>query len=221
MPIQVILVPAGAEYQAVMRGLKAVPHAPPVVAVPAGPMAFRAFLKTWKDRSRFANQEILLMGLGGSLSPRHSAGDAILLEQVWDAAGGGSLQDYFCDRALTDSLAQRLKVPIGTGVTCDRIITTVTEKWQLGDRYQADVVDMESAVLLAVMPEAKVTILRVISDDCGHDLPDIAGAIGPDGNLQPVVLALSFLKNPLAAATFIRGSLRGLKALEQAARALW
>ncbi|MBW4484843.1 MAG: hypothetical protein KME14_20090 [Tildeniella torsiva UHER 1998/13D] len=220
MTAQVILVPAGAEYQAVMRGLRAVSHAPPVVAVPAGPAAFRAFLESWADRSRFANRGILLMGLGGSLSPGHSVGDGLLLEQVWDAAGKDGSKGYSCDRTLTQALAQRLKIPIETGVTCDRVITTVTEKRRLGDRYQAAVVDMESAVLLAAMPQAKVAILRVISDDCSEDLPDIAAAIGPDGSLRPVVLTLSFLKNPMAAATFIRGSLRGLKALEQAARSL-
>lgn len=215
MPVQVILVPAGAEYQAVMRGLKAVPHAPPVVAVPAGPAAFRAFLETWEGRSRFEDQEILLIGLGGSLSPQHSVGDAILLEQVWDAAERDGSQGYFCDRTLTDELAQRLGAPVGTGVTCDRVITTVAEKRRLGDRHQAAVVDMESAVLLAAMPQAKVAILRVISDDCGHDLPDIAGAIGPDGSLRADTLARSFLRRPFAALKFISGSLQALKTLEQ------
>ncbi|MBD1874756.1 hypothetical protein H6F75_14805 [Nodosilinea sp. FACHB-131] len=215
MPIQVILVPAGAEYQAVMRGLKAVPHAPPVVAVPAGPVAFRAFLESWEDNSRFATQEILLMGLGGSLSPQHSVGDAILLEQVWDAAEGDSSKGYQCDRILTDELAQHLGAPVGKGVTCDRVITTVNEKRQLGDRYQADVVDMESAVLLEAMPQAKVAVLRVISDDCSHDLPDISGAIGPDGSLRADTLARSFLKRPIAALKFISGSIQALKALEQ------
>lgn len=215
MPIQVILVPAGAECQAVVRGLKTVPQAPPVVAIPAGPAAFRAFLETWEDRSRFQDQEILLIGLGGSLSPQHSVGDGILLEQVWDAAGGYGAKGYQCDRALTDELAQRLRVPVETGVTCDRVITTVKEKRRLGDRYQADVVDMESAVLLATLPQTKVAILRVISDDCSHDLPDISGAIAPDGKLRADTLARSFLKRPVAALKFISGSLQALKSLEQ------
>ncbi|MBE9156377.1 phosphorylase [Nodosilinea sp. LEGE 06152] len=212
MGIQVILVPVGAEYQAVMRGVKALSDAPLVMPIPAGPAAFRAFLESWKDRSRFADQEILLMGLGGSLSPQHQIGDAILLEQVWNVVGGNGFQS---DRALTDSLAQRLKLPMGTGVMCDRVITTVVEKRRLGDRYQADVVDMESAVLLEVMPQAKVAILRVISDDCSRDLPNIAGAIGPDGNLHANILARSFLKRPIAALNFISGSLQALKALEK------
>ncbi|PSN11108.1 phosphorylase [filamentous cyanobacterium CCT1] len=212
MAIQVILVPAGAEYQAVMRGIKAVPEAPSVISIPAGPAAFRAFLESWEGRSRYADQEILLMGLGGSLSPQHQIGDAILLESVWNAAGGDGFQ---CDRALTESLAQWLKVPMGTGVMCDRVITTVAEKRRLGDRYRANVVDMESAVLLEAMPQAKVAILRVISDDCSRDLPDLAGAIGSDGSLRADTLARSFLKRPIAALNFISGSLQALRTLEQ------
>ncbi|MGG6241229.1 hypothetical protein ACQ4N7_21610 [Nodosilinea sp. AN01ver1] len=212
MTIQVILVPAGAEYQAVMRGINAVPKPPLAIPIPAGPAAFRAFLESWAERSRVADQEILLMGLGGSLSPQHQIGDAILLESVWDVAGENRFR---CDRALTDSLAQRLKLPMGTGVMCDRVITTVAEKRRLGDRYQADVVDMESAVLLEAMPQAKVAILRVISDDCSRDLPDISRAIGSDGSLRANILARSFLKRPIAALNFISGSLQGLKTLEQ------
>ncbi|MGB3311379.1 MAG: hypothetical protein WBG32_14255 [Nodosilinea sp.] len=212
MPIQVILVPAGAEYQAVMRGLKGVPEAPLAIAVPAGPAAFRAFLESWEGCSRFADREILLMGLGGSLSPKHSVGNSILLERVWNEDRSQGRQ---CDRALTDELAQRLKLPVGAGVMCDRVITTVAEKRRLGDRYQADVVDMESAVLLDALPQARVAILRVISDDCGHDLPDISAAIGPDGSLRANTLARSFLKRPIAALNFISGSLQGLKTLEQ------
>lgn len=221
MPIQVILVPAGAEYQAVMRGLKGVLGAPPAIAIPAGPAAFRAFLATWADGPRFADQGILLMGLGGSLSPRHSVGDSILLGQVWDEAGGDELQARQCDRDLTEELAQRLGAPVGRGVMCDRVITTVAKKRQMGDRYQADVVDMESAVLLEALPEAKVAILRVISDDCGHDLPDISAAIGPDGKLRADTLARSFLRRPVAALNFISGSLQALKSLEQLALTLF
>jgi hypothetical protein len=90
----------------------------------------------------------------------------------------------------------------------------VKEKRRLGDRYRADVVDMESAVCWPPCPQAKVAILRVISDDCSHDLPDIAGAIGPDGSLRADTLARSFLKRPIAALKFISGSLQALKTLD-------
>lgn len=215
MSIQVMLVPAGSEYQAVMRGLKGVAEAPRVIPVSAGPRAFEAFLATWADGPRVSNQDILLIGLGGSLSPQHRVGDAVWLGSVWSDVVGDGARHWQSDRALTHTLAQRIKAPIGTGVTCDRVITTVAEKQRLGDRYKADVVDMESAVLLEAIPQARIAILRVISDDCSHDLPDISRAIGPDGSLRPDILARSFLKRPIAALNFISGSLQGLKTLEQ------
>ncbi|MGB3201625.1 MAG: hypothetical protein WBA99_12020 [Nodosilinea sp.] len=221
MAIQVILVPAGAEYQAVMGGLKRVAAAPPVVPVPAGPVAFRAFLETWEYRSRLVDQEVLLLGLGGSLSPEHRVGDAVLLERVWRDVGGDGGEAYGCDRALTEALAQRLRIPAGTGVTRDCVVTTVAEKRRLGDRYRADVVDMESAVLLETMPQAKIAILRVISDDCSHDLPDISDAIGPDGRLRADILARRFLNRPIAALNFISNSLQGLTALKQVSSTLF
>lgn len=104
---------------------------------------------------------------------------------------------------------------------CDRVITTVAEKKRLSDRYQADVVDMESAVLLDAMPQTRIAVLRVISDDCSHDLPDMSGAIGPDGSLRAGTLAQSFLKRPVAALKFISSSLQGLKVLEQSTFALF
>lgn len=100
------------------------------------------------------------------------------------------------------------------GVSCDRVITTLAEKRQLGDRYDAAVVEMEGTTLLRCLPDCPIAILRVISDDCHHELPDISAAIGADGSLNVMTLVLSFLRRPVAALRLIRGSLQGLKALE-------
>ena len=75
---------------------------------------------------------------------------------------------------------------------------------------------MESATVLDSLGRqaASVAILRVISDDCRHSLPDISSAIRPDDSLQAVPLAISFLKQPLAAIRLIRGSLQSLQVLQ-------
>ncbi len=211
--IQTVLVPAGAEYQAVKSGLSRVPNAPELVAIPAGAQGVKTFLETRSIRQG----GVLLMGLGGSLTPELNVGDGVVIEKIWQEAG----EVFACDRTLTTQLAERLGIATGTGVTCDRVITTVAEKKRLGDRYSASVVDMEGAVLLKALPERAIAILRVISDDCQDDLPDIAGAIAADGSLRPMYLALSFVKRPLSAIRFIRGSLKGLKALENVAFALF
>lgn len=215
-PIQVLLVPAGAEYQAVQQGLKKVPDAPDLVAIPAGPQALQAFLEKWEDRQHRISGGVLLLGLGGSLTSKYDLGATVILTTVWNDFHDNETEPHTCDRPLIDWLAQRLpEAALGTGVTCDHVVTTAVEKQLLRDRYQADVVDMESSVFLTQNPGGKLAVLRVISDDCEHDLPDISTAIGSDGSIQPLPLALKFVQRPLAAARLIRGSLRGLKTLEK------
>ncbi|MEO1347705.1 MAG: hypothetical protein AAFW84_02730 [Cyanobacteria bacterium J06635_15] len=215
--IQVILVPAGAEYRAVSRALKQTKNGPQIIPIPAGPQAVQTFLAEAKNRAILKSGGVLLMGLGGSLSPQYDIGDGVLIEGVWDGMKANELEACGCDRPLTHWLSRRLaaSVKLGNGVTCDRVITTAAEKQQLRDRYGAAVVDMESVPLLRASPYCKIAILRVISDDCHHDLPEISNAIGPDGSIKPILLALNFLKRPLAAMWLIRGSLKGLKALEK------
>lgn len=225
--VQLVLVPQGAEYQTVSRVLKGLPMAPLVISVPAGPAALGAFLAAWPERSRWASATLLLMGLGGSLSPDLTVGTGLLLEKVWHHSAKPNPAIYHCDQYLVTALSQHLAAAqarpyqLVDAVTCNRIITTVKEKRMLGDRYSAAVVDMESSVLLRALPQAQIAVLRVISDDCHHDLPDISKAIGPDGKLRSLRLARHFIRRPIAAARFIRGSLKGLKALEKTAIALF
>ncbi len=58
-------------------------------------------------------------------------------------------------------------------------------------------------------------MLRVVSDDLTGDIPNLDSAIDPNGNLQTWPMAIAFLQQPLAAIRLIKGSLRGLKTLQQ------
>ncbi len=103
------------------------------------------------------------------------------------------------------------------GLTSDRPIWSAQEKGKLGQIYDAGVVDMEGFAALEVLTEVGIAVamVRVVSDDCDRDIPDLTPAIAPDGSLQPFSLALAMLGHPLAAARLIQGSLRGLKVLQQ------
>lgn len=220
-PIQTILTPQGAEYRAVCRGMRRVKgFKPEVMAIPMGPQAVAQYLEQLPpSRASWEHSGVLLMGLGGSLSTHLRLGDVVLCQACIDAVETSVPQRYECDRALIAWLRQRLKrkAALGVGLTCDRVISSLTEKRQLGDAYSATMVDMESAPVLKHLGRkaASVAILRVISDDCRHNLPDIASAITPDGSLPAFPLAVSFLRRPLAAAQLIRGSLQGLQILQQ------
>lgn len=216
-----VLVPAGAEYKAVKKGLGRVKHSPSLIEVPAG-QAVGEFVASLASSNKLETN-VLLMGLGGGLSAECEVGRSLLLKQVWNAANdstnGSEVLD--CDAQLTAQVSEQLRVGVGVGVMCDRVVTSVQEKKDLGDRYQAQVVDMESFALLQALPQHNVAILRVISDSCDYDLPDISQAIRPDGSLNGGAMAISFAQRPIAAFRFINASLKGLSELETLTKKLF
>ncbi|MEL6259978.1 MAG: hypothetical protein AAFR12_02845 [Cyanobacteria bacterium J06626_6] len=223
LKIQLILVPAGAEYWAVRLGLNRVKNSvsslPHVVAIPAGPSGVKAFLETGALDNLLQKDGILLVGLGGGLSARCGAGDVLVLNRIWNALDASEGRASDCDPALTRQIAEQLGALVGAGVTCDRVITTAAEKEALGDRFSADVVDMESVGLvdaLARSNSSRVAVVRVISDDAKSTLPNLSVAIGEKGELRPRDIAMSFLSHPFAAVRLIRSSLKGLMGLSSA-----
>ncbi len=210
MPI--IIVPQGAEYKAVCRGLTSKEN---VIAIPVGGQAAIRYLRTcqdklWNDRQK----KVLMMGLCGSLRDRFQVGDIVLYSEcIYET----KVQQ--CDRSFTAELYAHLqgKVCLVKGLTSDRVVCSAKEKLHLGKISGADVVDMEGFASLEFFQQAgvKVAMLRVVSDDSQHDIPDLTSAISPDGSLQPLPLAMSMIRQPIAATRLIKGSLRGLKVLEE------
>ncbi len=214
MPIRTILVPQGAEYRAVQKGCKRAQAAVTVVPLPMGHGAgpkLRQWLKKYK---LFANAGYLLLGLGGGLSLDLHVGDWVLCETV-RGIGGEQLIPF--DAGLNRGIYQHLPgVKTGQAVGCDRIITSASQKQTLHQKLGATVVEMESLPILRVLQPLgkRLAMVRVISDDCRHDLPDISDAVQPDGSLRPLTLATQFMRQPIGAGRLIYGSLKGLARLE-------
>ena len=206
-----ILVPQGAEYQAVCRGLgRVTSSSPQVLAMPMGIEPVRQYLQqlTHNEENR-----ILMMGLCGSLSQNYQVGDIVLYQNCFYQ---GNLQE--CHNSFTADIHNQLgdHVSLVKGLTSDRIISTAKEKHHLHQQSSAEVVDMEGYAFLEFfqeLPKVQVAILRVVSDDAHHDIPNITSAISADGSLQPLPLAWELICQPLAGIRLITGSLKGLKAL--------
>lgn len=201
--VSVILVPQGAEYQAVFQGIQAKVNPPEVVPIPAGEAVTR-----YLD-DRFSNAgEVLVMGLCGSLSPEFEVGTIALYQACVDFSG----QMKMCDRAFTQRLAAQLQVSPVLGLTSDRVICSAIEKRDLGKTYGAAVVDMEG---FAILSHLSVAMLRVVSDDLQGDLPDLSRVIDSHGKIQTIPMAKAMIQRPIAAGRLIRGSLTGLRRLRQ------
>ncbi len=214
----IILVPQGAEYQAVGRGVRGITPLPIVRSIPVGIAAVGRWLAAWQQEPDFLlakSSGVLVMGLCGSLSPALSVGETVLYRDCRDLQG----QVWPCKSLPMPPTATHTAV---TALTSDRLVATVSAKQHLAATYNADVVDMEGTALLSVLAPLgiAVTMVRVVSDDAHHDLPDISAAIDAQGNLQSWPLALGMLRQPIAASRLIRGSLQGLTQLQKIAALL-
>lgn len=219
LPINTILVPQGAEYKAVCRAFRGVTGSiPTVIGIPVGMKPLLKYLQ--QGQFLAPKSRVLIMGLCGSLSDRYTVGDIVLYQ---DCVYQGKQQE--CDRTFTTQLHSSIsqKVSLVKSLTSDRVIWSATEKRRLGETLAADVVDMEGFTALEFFNATgvSVAILRVVSDDCQHNIPDLTLAINSDGSLNPFPLAMAMLRQPLAATRLIRGSLTALKVLEQVTNLLF
>ncbi|MDY6781496.1 MAG: phosphorylase [Cyanobacteriota bacterium] len=211
-----ILVPRGAEYRAVRRGLQPIFPTLPIWAIPVGLRATKQYLQ-----NAIATQKpsrILLLGLCGSLQPHLGVGDVVLYDCCLYGDADSARQQP-CDRQLTAMLAERLgkQVTRVRGLTSDSLVVSADRKRALEQLYQADVVDMEGFTVLQQFNAigTSVAMLRVVSDDSHFDLPDLSAAIATaEGRLKPLPLALKLLGQPRASARLIRGSLKALRVLQ-------
>ncbi|AUT00334.1 phosphorylase [Nostoc sp. CENA543] len=222
-----VLVPQGAEYGAVCRGLKRVTGDQPIVKfIPVGVQAVGEYLQQWSQTKDFENQVkagILVVGLCGSLTQQYKVGDVVLYQNCLYQQ-----QTLECSHIVNLHIqsivnSQQSIVNIVKSLTSDRVICSATEKRYLGETMGVDVVDMEGFAVLDFFHHigVEVAILRVVSDDCNYDIPDISTAINSDGSLNPLSLAWKFIRQPIAANRLIRGSLQGLKVLEQTMQLLF
>ncbi len=225
--IHTILVPQGAEYKAVCRGLRICKHKPVVLSIPAGTKPLSKYLQNYKWQEHFQNYpqpKVLLMGLCGGLNPRHSVGDIVLYEDCVYRSDNHSNLIMECDRSLTQQLYSHFqeKVSLVKGLTSDGVVFSANEKQRLAEISGASVVDMEGFVALDFFRQIGVSVamLRVVSDDCKYDLPDLSQVFDANGFLKPSQLATAMLQQPIAATRLIRGSLRGLQVLEEVSKQL-
>lgn len=228
--IQAILVPQGPEYKSVCKGLSRVSvPTPPVLPIPVGQAPLTRYLQTWQAGGNWLNHpqpKVLLMGLCGSLTPRYSVGNIVLYQSCVYGSNASTLSKLqLCAPELTATLYHHLqeRAILVKALTSDRVICSAAEKLYLGQLYGADVVDMEGFAALEVLSQAGVSVamIRVISDDCHHNLPDLSSALSPDGSLQSLPLAIGLIRQPIAATRLIRGALRGLQVLQDVTNCLF
>jgi uridine phosphorylase len=226
--VDAILVPQGAEYQSVHRGVYQVTGISiPVLPMPMGKPAFAGRLKHLLETGELHPKRtptVLLMGLCGSLAPDYGVGDVVIYTECRSMSSDASLLHHECCLDLVTQLQNGLgtSTALVKGWTSDRVIHLATEKQQLRQTYGADVVDMEGMAALEGLQVTGIAVgmVRVVGDDCQYDIPDLSGAIDDKGRVRSLPTALALLRQPIAATRFIRSSLWGLRRLQSVATQL-
>ena len=238
-PIDVVLVPKGAEYAAVCRGFRQVhsPSPPAPIAIPIGPLAVTQFLGQLEFPPSPPNRplHIVVMGLCGALSPEFRIGQRVMpytcISHLRQLPTVSIPEQQVFSLSFWQQIGQQLQLLTGkasqTGtspvlLSSDRVVCLADEKQTLGRSTSADIVDMEGAAILAALRDRNVSavMLRVVSDNCYADLPDLNRAIQANGNLSGFNLTVEMLRHPKRAARLIRGSLKSLRELERLAKDL-
>jgi len=162
-------------------------------------------------------KSILLIGLGGSLSPNYSVGDVVIYESCC-YLDDDKLVTKNCNSQLNKYLRDRLNCALVKGLTTDTLISQSSQKKSLFQKTSAFIVDMESFALLNYFQS--VSVIRVVSDNYDDDLPDLNSAITLDGKLNNGKVAIAFLKEPWKAVKLIKNALISLRKLSAIAQML-
>jgi nucleoside phosphorylase len=200
-----VLVPQGAEYQAVKRGL-AKRRQMSVVPIPAGIQPVQAWLVKYRDDAVIRSADrVIVMGLCGGLRHDLAIGDAV----IYTSCQNFAQQVWQCESHIL------INAKSVQAISSNKVIATVAEKQFIREKYGCDVVDMEGAAILAFFAarHIPVTMLRVVSDDGTTDIPDLSTAIDANGKLQGRQLAIELLREPRKGLRLVRGALVGLRAL--------
>lgn len=144
-------------------------------------------------------------GFGGSLNPKTDVGDVVIYAQLFngDQAGGPSRREGL---KLNPGLAARvsegitpngLKTLIGNGVTISKVCSSPQIKRNLGNEFNADIVDMESYFIGQVALERGMPFIAVrsIFDTLQDDL-SVLDNVTFDGKIVPRRMLSCLISHP-------------------------
>ena len=236
--IDLILVPQGAEYRAVTSGLrKAHPNRPlPAIAIPVGQMPVTSFLTDLKlpsledECDRPLN--IVVLGLCGGLAASVAVGQRVVPDLCLAHLLETATESIPSQQSFSEPLCRYLKQSVlppnesidspNVLLSSDRAVCLAEQKQQLERSTGASIIDMEGAAVLSALSDRHVSVamLRVVSDDCWSDLPDLNAALKADGSLSFPRLAMQMVRHPTRALRLIASSLRALQELTLVAEEL-
>ena len=156
---------------------------------------------------KYVVSQVVSIGFAGGLVSKLKLGDLVIAEAVREFTSQDirkepellPLDGVLVEKALALRFSSRLARLKGELVTVDRAMCTPTEKLNLGRRFSAMAVDMETSALLRLCIAQNLTFLSVrgISDTVDQELMDFSSCFESSGELSKIKAGWHILTHPL------------------------
>ena len=164
-----------------------------------------------KVLSRANPSLILSIGYAGGLDPKLKVGDVILADHVLEIKTGlTNVGSYPIDLKRLKSLEglacpKKIVVHRGILITVNQVVDKSSAKQELGSRYNALAVDMETAPLVAHATHNNLSFLsvRAVSDTVEQSLVDVSSFISDDGEASKLKAGWYAMTHPHRIKSFI------------------
>ena len=176
-----------------------------IVLVRTGVGRKRAQNATQQVIDKFNPEVIISMGYAGALTEGLNVGDLFVASTILSPDSDSTSFEMddpknlkWLELAKITPPPENVKLKIGRLITVDMVVHTPKAKKELGSRFRAEAVEMETLeiALLARVNKIAFISIRGISDAVNHELIDCSSFLGSDGELSKLRAGWYVLTHP-------------------------
>ena len=176
-----------------------------IVLVRTGVGRKRAQNATQQVIDKFNPEVIISMGYAGALTEGLNVGDMFVASTIFSPESDSNSFEMddpknlkWLELAKKTPPPENVKLKIGRLITVDMVVHTPNAKKELGSRFRAEAVEMETLeiALLARVNKIAFISIRGISDAVNHELIDCSSFLGSDGELSKLRAGWYVLTHP-------------------------
>ena len=176
-----------------------------IVLVRTGVGRKRAQNATQQVIDKFNPEVIISMGYAGALTEGLNVGDLFVASTILSPESDSNSFEMddpknlkWLELAKKTPPPENVKLKIGRLITVDMVVHTPDAKKELGNRFRAEAVEMETLqiALLARVNKIAFISIRGISDAVKHELIDCSSFLGSDGELSKLRAGWYVLTHP-------------------------
>ncbi len=176
-----------------------------IVLVRTGVGRKRAQNATQQVIDKFNPEVIISMGYAGALTEGLNVGDMFVASTILSPESDSNSFEMddpknlkWLELAKNTPPPENVKLKIGRLITVDMVVHTPKAKKELGSRFRAEAVEMETLeiALLARVNKIAFISIRGISDAVNHELIDCSSFLGSDGELSKLRAGWYVLTHP-------------------------